>query len=410
MKGFYRRNSKVINILSIAVSIVLLVILIYGIYITEQERANEREQLIKLQSELKDELVEETDNIEDVEVIIEEDTSVSIEDNTFYITKEALDKEETLVLIDNVDVKNNKAISFTAEVEQMGLLRIGHGYEDYGASYVELDEEEIRIYNYTNESSVLASYEHGLHIFENVAVNIAVDENCAVTVEVTTSTGEYKTEAVPKWSGCNGAVYVTSVAGKLGKCRLEWTCSDLAQDIWVFGDSYLGYLYPNRFPYHLRTWGYDEWLGCGYPGAGAVQQIECFENLLQIDKPKIAVFTLGMNNVDTDVISTSWMKSVETFISLCEEHEIEPVLATIPSAWGSTSEDSNITMIRDNSLKNEWVRNSGYRFVDFERAVGAVGRNTWIAGMLSDDGVHPTELGAEALAKQFVLDVPEIVN
>ena len=78
--------------------------------------------------------------------------------------------------------------------------------------------------------------------------------------------------------------------------------------------------------------------------------------------------------------------------------DIELILATIP----------NVPSIR-HDYKNAIVRASGYRYIDFAKAVNAeaVGA-TWYADMLSSDNVHPTELGAKALASRILLDVPEI--
>jgi hypothetical protein len=62
----------------------------------------------------------------------------------------------------------------------------------------------------------------------------------------------------------------------------------------------------------------------------------------------------------------------------------------------------------DNTYKNAYVRGSGYRYVDFAAAVGAVEDTTWYDNMLADDGVHPATEGAVALYQQVLTDVPEI--
>ena len=55
------------------------------------------------------------------------------------------------------------------------------------------------------------------------------------------------------------------------------------------------------------------------------------------------------------------------------------------------------------------MRNSGHRYVDFALVVGASKKDSvWLGGMLSGDEIHPTNAGAEALASQFLKDVPEI--
>ena len=62
----------------------------------------------------------------------------------------------------------------------------------------------------------------------------------------------------------------------------------------------------------------------------------------------------------------------------------------------------------NNEAKNAWVKASGYRYIDFAKAVGADGTGAWYSGMLSGDNVHPTAKGAKALYTQVLIDLPEI--
>jgi hypothetical protein len=105
---------------------------------------------------------------------------------------------------------------------------------------------------------------------------------------------------------------------------------------------------------------------------------------------------MGMNNGDNGAVNSQWLNDLNVVKSLCEEHDITLILATIPSCPQA-----------DNTYKNAIVRQSGYRYIDFNKAVGVNG-TTWYDGMLSSDNIHPTSLGAKALARQFVVDVPEI--
>ena len=107
-----------------------------------------------------------------------------------------------------------------------------------------------------------------------------------------------------------------------------------------------------------------------------------------------------MNNGDSaTAINSSYLASVTEFLAICEEKNIIPILSTTPC-----------TPTVNNSFKNEWVRNSGYRYIDFSRAVGGdeVG-SAWYDGMLyTGDNVHPATPGAKALYAQFLVDFPEI--
>ena len=139
----------------------------------------------------------------------------------------------------------------------------------------------------------------------------------------------------------------------------------------------------------------------GYPGRKSQAGLDDFKQALTHGTPKYAIWCLGMNDGDSgDTVNVSYLKCVLEFISICEENGITPILATIPS----TPTVSNI-------YKNDWVRKSGYRYIDFARAVGGeeLG-SSWYEGMLHTDNVHPTESGAKALYAQFIADFPEILK
>lgn len=333
------------------------------------------------------------------------DTGADFKTGVLQVETATLASGGILTLIKNLDVKKNKTLVFSAQITAFDTLYVGHGESSYGGTYLKIDGSAVTVYEYLTSATKLKTAAHGLNFssFVSVIVDVAV----SAKITIVTASGSFTMEGVP-WGGCNGAIYAKSTGSTLTDCTLKWTSADLFSNVWVFGDSYLGLTNPARFPYHLLDMGFDNWLACGYPGAGAASQVTCFKNLLAMRKPKMAIWCMGMNNPDSGAVSSGWLTATQTFISLCESNNITPVLATIPSAWGSTADDSDITVTRDNSYKNAWVRASGYRFVDFEKAVGADGGSEWYDGMLSSDGVHPTELGAKALAARLVVDVPEI--
>jgi len=315
-----------------------------------------------------------------------------------------LNDGEYLNLMQNIDVKKNKTLVFTARIDAFSALRIGHGEANYGGSYAEIDQSEIRAYNYTREASLTKSEPHGLTVESYITVVIDVAVRAKITVF--TASGSFTVDDVP-WSGCNGMIFAKSEGSALRECGLKWTCSDLSCPVWVFGDSYLGLTSCQRFPYHLLRLGFDHWLACGYPGASAKSQILCFENLLKLGTPKYAVWCLGMNNNEPEGMNASWLESTEAFLQFCEQNGVTPILSTIPTTWHK-NEDGTLSVVRENRRKSQWVRDSGHRFVDFEKAVGADSGAGWYEGMIAPDDVHPAQTGAEALAARFIADVPEI--
>lgn len=136
-----------------------------------------------------------------------------------------------------------------------------------------------------------------------------------------------------------------------------------------------------------------------YSGATSLTEIESFRNILAKQMPKKVIWCLGMNDADSETnFNENWKICINEVIQTCKDNNIELILSTIPN----TPRVSNI-------FKNEWIRNSGYRYIDFAKAVGAEDNgSTWYDGMLSSDNVHPSELGAKALAERFLIDVPEL--
>ena len=83
---------------------------------------------------------------------------------------------------------------------------------------------------------------------------------------------------------------------------------------------------------------------------------------------------------------------------MCSNNGITPIIATIPS----------VPTI-NNEAKNLYSKSKNVRIVDFALGVNASPDGVWYEGCLSSDGIHPTELGAKALAARFLIDVSEVL-
>ena len=170
--------------------------------------------------------------------------------------------------------------------------------------------------------------------------------------------------------------------------------------IWIFGDSYTAYE-PERWAYYLNEYGYDEnVLISAFPGAWSSSAITSLETLLNYGEPKFALWAMGLNDGSdsSDSPSESWANNKAQFLNICEENGIIPIFGTIPT----------IPTV-NNEQKNAWIRSSGYRYIDFARAVLANSSGAWGSGMLSSDGVHPTINGARALFSRALTDFPELM-
>ena len=310
-----------------------------------------------------------------------------------------LSSGESLTL-PKTNVKKNNVYSFMAYITEFDKIIIGHGKNMYEASWIEIDNTNIVVHNYTNADST-RTYEHGLSISDYIYVQITVKITTA-DISIYSNGEEYKITDAGWFGDCNGDTFAESSGSTLTDCVFTWSSADFRKSIWMFGDSYFGMTSSSRWVKYLIDAGYgDNVLLNAYPGEGTTQALTALNNAIEYyGKPNFIVWCLGMNdNSDSndDTPSATWMTGVNRVLEICESYGITPIFATIPTVPEIYHEG-----------KNNYVRNSGYRYIDFAKAVGATGDGTWFEGMLSTDEVHPAVPGAIALYYRAIADCPEI--
>ena len=304
-------------------------------------------------------------------------------------------------------IKTEKHLAFSCDLDTIGdgRITVGHGKEISSGSWIEITKDEIKAFSYYEYTDpkyreLIKPMAHGLEI--KGVVNVVIDVNPRdkmTTVIFSTSTGMVK-ESFGGWDGCAGEIFAEVEGFTATNCKFSWYSEGFSRKIWVFGDSYLGFGHPKRWPYYLYRDGYNHNMLSGFPGMSAHEAIREFEYIAECGTPEFAVWALGMNNTDLDgKISELYLSSTERFIEICKERGITPILATIP-----------LVSEREHRFKNEWVRSQPYRYIDFARAVGSEGDVNWYPEMLSADRVHPDTKGAEALYMQVLVDFPEIMQ
>lgn len=316
---------------------------------------------------------------------------------------------EKLVACKNI-IKSNQKISFTADITSLGegnKLIVGHGYMKTHGSWVEITADGVVGHSYfsyaTPPLKTLNKEElfHGIKItdFITVCIDFCVNKNGADVIIVSAG-GTYKC-FLPAWYCSDGEVLALFEGLDARNCVLNWSSDDFAKPIWLVGDSYIGTGSDVRWPYYLVRDGYHNLLMCGFPGMGSRRGIDELKATIDRGQPEFIVWCLGMNNADKseNEINPEYLLATEEFLALCKERGITPILSTIPN-----------TPKVENRVKNAWVRSSGYRYIDFARAVGAVDDARWYDEMLSTDQVHPIAKGAAALYSQVLVDFPEIMQ
>lgn len=293
--------------------------------------------------------------------------------------------------------KKNGVYEFTAAISSFTGLLIGQGFETYGGAWVEITATKLIVHNYAQSDSAV-EYTHGLTIEDYIGVQI-VTATAKADITITSGGATFK-QANATWSGCNGAYFAESAGSALTGCVFTWACPDFRKAVWVFGDSYVGLNNPARWVTQLRNAGYAEnVLINGYAGEASAAAVTALENALAYGRPKALVWCLGMNDgADSgSTPSANWTAGVTQAAALCKTYGVELIQATIPSVPNQSNE-----------AKNAAVRSSGRRYIDFAQAVGASASGVWFDGMLSQDNVHPTELGAVALFHRAIADCPEL--
>ena len=266
-------------------------------------------------------------------------------------------------------------------------------------SVITIDNDCILVYS---KGELKEQYELTVPIEDFINVSISCDMKNQAVIEISGSKDKQLFTDVP-WSARIGKITVeTDTDTSLSNCELSYYCYGWNKDIWLMGDSYFNCTSSARWTSYLTMNGYDDFLLNGYPGRCSDEALESLKVMLNYNTPKEIIWCLGMNDGDSDEeVNASWLKDVEELRSICEEKDIELVLSTIP----------NVPSV-NNKFKNEYVNESGLRFIDFAKATGADEDTEWYPGMLEDieNPIHPTQEGAKALYEEAIMACPELLG
>ena len=300
-------------------------------------------------------------------------------------------------------LKTVHTISFKADsIGSFGssdYVRVGLNIGSESGKFAKITDSQIIIERYDSSSSggyvTNISFTHGLTISDFLILELSfgwkggalrlVSRDGAFVQEWLNTQYSYTGNAQVN----QGRAFVYSTVALSGVKLAQ--CSDrFRKPVWIIGDSYTS-MASKRWTWQMvNTFGIDNFLISGYAGAPSEVMEPQLELLLQFGTPKFLLWCMGMN----DGVA-KWMNAAKKIEMICREKGITLIYQTIP---------------KNNDLKNEinlYIRNSGYRYIDF---VSAVMRNgEWFPDM-DDDGTHPTVLGAKVLAGQVLIDFPEILD
>ena len=337
--------------------------------------------------------------VEKMVPIAEQSNSV-LGSNSLTAEASSLSSNTTLVLLDAPwFIKKNVGISARMNFSSFTNISVGKGYQKYRGKWVVIDGTNITPYSSDGSTDTAGTpIPHGLTISDFLQLSMYMGQDGKMTLSVNSMSGTFSTiiDYGYEWN------YEPFIFGSqnMTNVKISFSCFDIRIPLWVFGDSYMG-ISNVRIGGQLRNLGFFNYCINSIAGARAVDSgtpgKSSYNDLLRmlaIATPKFLLWTDGMNGGDQSNIDF-----LPILISLCEQKGIELILYLPPSVP---------TINHD--LLNTYIKSTGLRYVDGNAAVGATSEGVWYTDYLSSDGVHPTDIGAQALAARFITDCPELMQ
>ncbi len=328
-------------------------------------------------------------------------------------------EQNNYLLLAQVHIIKNilQSVHFDGNIES---ISVGCGYlsttseahpthRGYGAIWANITPTQINIYGHNSKTDVLLyTFNHGLTLGADttfIATCKYASGSYSTVIELHDGKGNiYETTLDTNWG--YGVPFVQNLGSTAVGVETRFMPCDIYKPIWLFGDSYLSLIATARWPYYTAQLGFTHFLLDNRPGENQAEAWADLNTLINLGgRPKTLCWCLGMNGgADTQsgndyVVNASQKSYIDMVKELCEKLNITPIFATIPT----------VPTIQHTGLCN-YIRSLGCRYIDFAEAVGADAAGNWKAGMLSDDGVHPTQLGAKALAMRAMVDFAEIAE
>lgn len=286
-------------------------------------------------------------------------------------------------------LKKGISMSIYADITTFGTISYGKGYGKYRGEYFTIDATNI--YQYSDSILVLTKT-HGLTINTFIKSSFSVDDSGVANFILQSKTGYFKTTFQMLFE-MNFEPFIRTGAQGITNVKLTCTSKEFRQPVWAFGDSYFG-VGSGRWPGTMKTFGYFNFLINGLAGQSSGGAYADLQRCLNYGTPRYIVWCLGMNDANADFIS-----NLDSLKALCTAKSIKLILSTTPTV-----------PTRDKEVIKSTVLASGYRYIDFYKAMGANASGIWYTDYLNADGVHPNQIGADALALQVLVDFPELMQ
>lgn len=139
-----------------------------------------------------------------------------------------------------------------------------------------------------------------------------------------------------------------------------------------------------------------------YGHGGATAQSDCSRTLFQIEKLSSAYAIIAYG--DNDSTYELWSEYITQLLYMCNLCDTIPIFVTV-----CPRVDQDKAYITKMTNINNWIKNSGYNYIDANTACTTDGL-TWKDGYVLEDGVHPSIIGHEAIFNRIKIDCPFLLN
>lgn len=309
------------------------------------------------------------------------------------VTADSL-SENTTLSIDNYpkDILFRDKLSGRVEFESFTSLMVGYGYDT--SRYFEITATTINKYF---NGSIESSVDHNISISDYMSFTLDADDDALVTLTINSVGGTFST-SYSMASGKNGVPFIRCGMATTN-CELSAICKDFRRPIWWFGDSY-STISEARIIGQLKAMGMiDNMLVDAYAGQRSIYNATTgayyeFIKCLQFGMPKFMIWAIGMNDpLDNYQNILGELKTICDTLGITLYAVLPPITPTV-----------------DNSSKIAYAKLLGVNIIDWNNAVGADSQGNWYTGFMSSDNVHPTELGAKAMALATLADCVQIMQ
>lgn len=311
-------------------------------------------------------------------------------------------------------VRTNALLELSVKSKKFQSFSFGQGEKNFMAAWVEVTDKEIVVidvklrdkkivdgYNPQGKTVRAATPVEVERIPHNLNLKKSGDVEASLEVGIgkallTVVAGKKTFSKELAWTG-GGKPFVKNEGKKPFDASVSFTRKNIGEPIWFFSASYFNPAAKNRWPYYMVEEGYTHWYAEHQSGGSSQLMLEVLKNDLKYGTPKTLVWMLMANNKsDKEVVDPVWMAAVNEVTEICKEKDIELIMTIYPQLKG-----------RDHSKKSDWIRNSGYRYIDWYKAVSPEGE--WLnPDWCGKDGVHPTAAGAKELWKEVKRELREL--